>query len=93
MSTGRVSFIFHDVMIVRYIPKSPVKMNTPIHEVKDVTALPASGESNGVTLVIIVRRAKNLVSSTPLYRSRTIAREMTSPAAATLTFEKIKRSD
>lgn len=54
-------------MIVRYIPKSAVKMNTPIHDVKDVTRLPASGESNGVTLVIVVRSAKNLVTQ-PHYK-------------------------
>ena len=81
-SIDKVSFNFQTVITVKNIPIIPKTTNTPIHEVKEMTALPASGESSGETLKIIVRSAKNLVNSSPLYTSRTIAREITSPAEA-----------
>ncbi|MOA23285.1 hypothetical protein D3C78_1438940 [compost metagenome] len=65
--SGKLSLIPHKVMPVKNMPKSPRKINTPIHDVNVVTALPAVGEIKGATLLIIVSSAMNLTISTPLY--------------------------
>jgi hypothetical protein len=79
-SAGKLSLIFNVVKVDNIIPKKPKKINIPTQGVNEMMALPASGAINGARLPMIVKSEKNFVSSIPLNKSRTIAREITIPA-------------
>ena len=63
------------------MPIAPNTRNTPLQLVKMRMPLPAIGASISTRLFMSISNAKNFVSSDPLYKSRTIAREITIPPA------------
>ncbi|MNR51516.1 hypothetical protein D3C85_1711970 [compost metagenome] len=63
---------------------TPIKLstrNTPRHEVNWSNCPPIMGARMGAEPLTSINSAKNFVNATPSYISRTIAREITIPAA------------